>query len=264
MTMQKKKGLSRADAAELYSDLQKALSQVRGQAPSAAKVKKGSDASAAKQIAAEISKAMAKDTGGARRDTSSVSSSMTSYDSYEPGSNRGAMTAVIFVAALGIMRLTLSGLEAMGIAGATPAQALMQTQSTNSQSFSKEEVRVLTSLDSRRSELTQKGKALEDREHELDARDREFAIRTSQLKELTDKLRSEREKNEKKRSAQTEQLANVYSSMSPQESAQLMEQLDVTIALQLIEKMPEKRIGQILALMSKERALMLTKMLSAR
>jgi flagellar motility protein MotE (MotC chaperone) len=43
-----------------------------------------------------------------------------------------------------------------------------------------------------------------------------------------------------------------------------MEQLDVQIALSLIERMPEKKIGQILALMSKERALTLTKMLSGK
>ena len=43
-----------------------------------------------------------------------------------------------------------------------------------------------------------------------------------------------------------------------------MEQLDVTIALSLIERMPEKRIGQILALMSPERALSITRMLSGK
>ena len=52
--------------------------------------------------------------------------------------------------------------------------------------------------------------------------------------------------------------------MNPQEAAQLIEQLDVTIALGLIEKMPEKRIGQILATMKPEKALALTKLLSGK
>jgi flagellar motility protein MotE (MotC chaperone) len=152
----------------------------------------------------------------------------------------------------------------MGLVGIENAQATLQPQAVAPVRFGKEEVKVLTSLDSRRAELTERSKALDDREKQLSIRDREFAVRVAQLKELTDQLKNDREKSDKKRSAQIEQLANVYGSMSPQEAAQLMEQLDVQIALSLIERMPEKKIGQILALMSKERALTLTKMLSGK
>ena len=60
---------------------------------------------------------------------------------------------------------------------------------------------------------------------------------------------------------QVEQLAKIYSAMSPEESAKLMEELDITIALGLMSKMSEKRIGQILSLMDKEKALKMSKML---
>ena len=60
---------------------------------------------------------------------------------------------------------------------------------------------------------------------------------------------------------QVEQLAKIYSAMSPEESAKLMEELDITIALELMSKMSEKRIGQILSLMDKEKALKMSKML---
>jgi flagellar motility protein MotE (MotC chaperone) len=45
-------------------------------------------------------------------------------------------------------------------------------------------------------------------------------------------------------------------------AVQLIEQLDVAIALSLIERMPEKGIGQILALKSPGRAPLITRMLS--
>jgi flagellar motility protein MotE (MotC chaperone) len=77
-------------------------------------------------------------------------------------------------------------------------------------------------------------------------------------------LRVNREKDEKKRSDKLDQLANVYGSMNPPEAAALMEQLDVTIALELIQKMPEKRIAQILALMTPNKALTITRMLSEK
>lgn len=278
--MSKKKGMSREDAAELYQDLKKVLAQSQGGA-AMAKSKPSSSGDVAKQIAAEISKAMSSEKSSPSRPTTSKASrpaaprpqarTTTEMPSLSFGSediptarNRGAAAAVGLVMLFGVMRVALSGLEAMGLVGIENAQATLQPQAVAPARFGKEEVKVLTSLDSRRAELTERSKALDEREKQLSIRDREFAVRVAQLKELTDQLKNDREKSDKKRSAQIEQLANVYGSMSPQEAAQLMEQLDVQIALSLIERMPEKKIGQILALMSKERALTLTKMLSGK
>jgi flagellar motility protein MotE (MotC chaperone) len=77
-------------------------------------------------------------------------------------------------------------------------------------------------------------------------------------------LKIERQKGERQRDTQLDQLANVYGSMNPPEAAHLLEQLDIQIAQALIERMPEKRIGQILALMNAQRALELTNRLSRR
>jgi flagellar motility protein MotE (MotC chaperone) len=98
----------------------------------------------------------------------------------------------------------------------------------------------------------------------LNARDRDLAGRLTELRELTEKLKIEREKGEKQRNGQLDQLANVYGSMNPPEAAHLLEQLDVQVSLSLIQRMPEKRIGQILSLMNAQRALELTNLLSTR
>ena len=63
---------------------------------------------------------------------------------------------------------------------------------------------------------------------------------------------------------QLDQLANLYSAMDPKEAAGLIEQLDVTIALELVSRMPEKRIGQILATMNSGKALAISRMLSGK
>ena len=117
-------------------------------------------------------------------------------------------------------------------------------------------------LDKRRAELATRADGLDSRKEDLDDRERELAVRLNELRELTERLKSDRRREHTKRSKQIEQLANVYGSMNPTEAAQLIEQLDITIALELIRRMPEKRIGQILALMSPERALGITRMLS--
>ena len=84
------------------------------------------------------------------------------------------------------------------------------------------------------------------------------------MRDITEKLKLERDKGEKQKQSQLDQLANVYGSMNPPEAAKLLEQLDVQIALSLIERMPEKRIGQILALMNQDKALAITNLLSTR
>lgn len=190
----------------------------------------------------------------------------------------GQRSAVFMVIGLAVFKVLLSGLEAMGVGSVEYADAAMQRQGSqqvinqqlsnqqlvNSGKFSPEEVAVLSALDSRRAELEKRSKRLDQKEEELKLRDQESAVRLTQLRDLTNRLKLDRESNETEKRQKMEQLANVYSSMNPPEAAGLMEQLDVTIALELLSKLPEKRIAQILGLMRQEKALMLTKMMSER
>jgi len=282
MTAKNGKGMSREEAAELYRDLKKAMSTVRagGATKGAASSKSaaGDSASIGAMIAREISNAMKKDDlaaaqKGARPNPSNfaaepspdISAMLSSPRSSRSFGRNAALSCVLCVA---VFKVALSALEAAGFATATPAEATMvqapAQERLPAEAFSREEIKLLTSLDTRRAELEERSKKIEERSHDLDRRDREFVSRLAELRELTQKLGSERDRDQRKRNGQLEQLANVYGSMNPNEAAQLIEQLDVTIALGLIEKMPEKRIGQILATMKPEKALALTKLLSGR
>jgi flagellar motility protein MotE (MotC chaperone) len=160
-------------------------------------------------------------------------------------------------------KITLSALEASGFGSVEPAEATIIVPPKGPQ-WSKEEVKVLTALDARRAELEDRAARLEQREMEASGRDRDVAVRLTELKELSERLKVERDKGDSQRNAQLDQLANVYGSMNPPEAAHLLEQLDIQVALSLVQRLPEKRMGQILALMNAQRALELTNLLTKR
>jgi len=280
------KKLTREQARELYDDLHKAMTQMmakRGQpippaiAAAGSKTQStGANAKVAKEIAEAIKSGLngkqvtpqaAVAAAGARvpsRARSSLPRSSSVFRS-SSSSSQGAVFAVMAIAVFCCAKVALSAIEATGVVNVEPAQAAIATTPVIvGPQWSKEEVKVLTALDHRRAELEERSARMEQRDLELVARDRDIAARLTELKELTERLKVERQKGEKQRSAQLDQLSNVYGSMNPPEAAHLMEQLDIQVCLTLIQRMPEKRIGQILALMNADRALELTNRLSSK
>lgn len=252
MSSKKKPTMTRQEAAELYDDLHKAMNQMMS--------KQG------RNLKDEISKIKTAATASPEIGNA-VSMALPRFTRRPARAGRGQAAAVACVLLFAGAKVVCSALEAAGIATVQSAEASIQQRGAGQSSkgsLGRDDIGLLTALDARRSELEKKSRDLDERKAELDRRDSEFTVRLAQLKDLTARMKLDREKDEKKRSAQIDQLANVYGSMNPPEAAQLMEQLDVSIALELIQKMPEKRIGQILALMSPERALSLTKLLSGK
>jgi flagellar motility protein MotE (MotC chaperone) len=251
MAKRKPNGMTRAQAAKLYDDLKASLEKRHG-----------------KQRIAKLMQEEAKKQGAARSKVAGLGAAVPPVSPMSPmpssPGSAGSRMAILFVVLFATAKIVFAVLEAAGIAKASPALAsqIPANYSRPAEKYSKDELQVLKSLDARRVELEERDKRLDKKESEMKQRDREFAARLSEIRDISQKLKSDREKNERKKTAQLEQLANVYSSMNPEESAKLIEQLDVTISLQLIERMPEKRIGQILSMMSPERALTLTQMLS--
>lgn len=258
-----KKGMTREEAGQLYQDLQTAMSkmlkneaeyfQERGVPPPS------------NPLNALNAKTQAKKPTPIPR----------SFNLRTPSPSRrqssGAAFAVFLVVSFATAKVILSAMEYSGIAtvaqveaAVMPTRQIVQIPMQAQPQFSKEELELLKSLDSRRAELEDRSRRLDDREQDMSKKDKEFAARLTELRELNEKLSAEREKNDHKRSAQLDQLSNVYGSMNPEEAAHLIEQLDITIGISLLERMPEKRIGQILALMTPERALTITKMLSGK
>ncbi len=257
------KKLTRQQAEELYNDLSKAMAQMYGK-----KVGGGtpSPSSAAKAAPTPTKGALrAKGATQYTRETTRRGAATTMRALVTPtAAKRGSMSAFLLVALFCCAKMAVSTLEAMGVGRVEEAQATILPTAPKGPHWSKEEAKILTSLDHRRAELEERANRLEQRELEFTARDRDLALKLTELKEISERLKIERQKGEKQRDTQLDQLANVYGSMNPPEAAHLLEQLDIQIAQALIERMPEKRIGQILALMNAQRALELTNRLSKR
>ncbi len=273
----KKQSISREQAGAIYDDLQQTMSSLikkhGGKLPPVSKAEKKSQRVAAPRGSAPVEPKSA--------DKRVIPEEHPGLPLMLPTkTNRGHVVALGLLVTFATLKVMFAVLEASGVFGVSAAQASIGFDAagatstgmrvpfseprTPTQPFSREELSVLTSLDHRRSELEERSQRLDQREADLQLRDREYLARQTQLKELTDKLQAERGKNDKKRNGQIDQLANVYGSMNPPEAATLIEQLDVQIALELLERMPEKRIGQILSLMNRERALTITRMLSGK
>jgi flagellar motility protein MotE (MotC chaperone) len=124
------------------------------------------------------------------------------------------------------------------------------------------EQRLFEALDERRAVLERRNRQLEDRESSLREQEEELAVRLAELRQLTAELRAHRSAEGAAVDAQVEQLSKVYVSMKPEEAASLLQELDIMIAFELIKIMPEKRIGQLLALMESKKSLLITKMLA--
>ena len=120
--------------------------------------------------------------------------------------------------------------------------------------------------------------ALERRQAELDAREREVASKEERLalyeKDVTAKVAS-LEEIEKRLSTRAkaatqavdtaaESLAKIYGTMKPEAAAPILDRLDDPTVLTIFSRMKEKQVGEILPLMTRERAIALTQALVDR
>jgi len=120
--------------------------------------------------------------------------------------------------------------------------------------------------------------ALEKRQAELDRREREIASKEERLtlyeKDVTAKVAS-LEEIEKRLSVRAkaatqavdsaaESLAKIYGTMKPEAAAPILDRLDDPTVLTIFRRMKEKQVGEILPLMSRDRAIALTQALAER
>jgi flagellar motility protein MotE (MotC chaperone) len=249
------KKLTKEQAHEMYDNLHKAMGHMLAQQ----QMKSGEATEPAKSQAA---------TQAAGKAAYATSSAKTAAPKSERRVVRrkkfdGQAVALLAVAALGCVKIGLSALAASGFGHVEEAQAVVVKAPVGPR-WTKEEAQLLKALDGRRVELEERSTRLDKREESFAIRERELAVRLTELKDLSERLKLDREKSDNQRNTQLDQLANVYGSMNPPEAAQLLQQLDIQVCLSLIERLPEKRMAQILALMNPERALELTNLLSKR
>ncbi|MCC6850379.1 MAG: hypothetical protein IT294_17960 [Deltaproteobacteria bacterium] len=120
--------------------------------------------------------------------------------------------------------------------------------------------------------------ALEKRQAELDAREREVAskeerlalyeqdviAKVASLEEIEKRLSPRAKAASQAGDASAESLAKIYGAMKPEAAAPILDRLDDPTVLTIFRRMKEKQVGEILPRMSRERAIALTQALAER
>jgi flagellar motility protein MotE (MotC chaperone) len=113
---------------------------------------------------------------------------------------------------------------------------------------------LLENLRARRLELDRQAEELAQRELLLGAAGRRMAERVNELRALQSGLEGEVRLRDEREEARIRQLVRVYEAMRPRDAAAILDDLEMPILLQVIERMREAKASPVLAAMRPERA----------
>jgi flagellar motility protein MotE (MotC chaperone) len=123
---------------------------------------------------------------------------------------------------------------------------------------------MLEELARRQGELDQREKAVTAREQKLALYEKDVTDKIAQLEQVGKTLKEELRKSNAVSDEAAASLAKVYGAMKPAEAAPILDQLDEATALRILTRMKEKQVGEILPLMTRDRAIVLTRSLASR
>jgi flagellar motility protein MotE (MotC chaperone) len=123
---------------------------------------------------------------------------------------------------------------------------------------------LLESLSRRQAELDQREKTLAAREEKLALYEKDVTEKIAHLEQVGKTLKEELKRTHSATDEAAASLAKVYGAMKPSEAAPILDQLDEATALRILTRMKEKQVGEILPLMTRERAIGLTRSLAGR
>jgi flagellar motility protein MotE (MotC chaperone) len=141
-------------------------------------------------------------------------------------------------------------------AGAAPAQDAQRAQGPGDVQS------LLESLSRRQTVLEARERELAAREESLALYEKDVSAKVQRLEQVAESLKQEIGRVNAAADESAESLAKVYGTMKPAAAAPLLDQLDEATALRILTRMKEKQVGEILPLMSRERALVLTRVLA--
>ena len=117
---------------------------------------------------------------------------------------------------------------------------------------------MLLELRERRQELEARGQTLAAREAVLAAAERKIAARVDELKALQAKLEALDNTRKERDEASWRGLVKVYETMKPRDAATIMNDLEMTVLLAVLDRMKEAKAAPILALMQPDKARQVT------
>jgi flagellar motility protein MotE (MotC chaperone) len=154
--------------------------------------------------------------------------------------------------------------EEEAAAAAAAADATLEPEVHDPFDYTDEEVDVLQQLAKRREELDLRARQLDEREALIQAAEQRMEQKMAELKALQAivedllKARSEREE------AELKSLVKMYENMKPKAAAKVFEEMDMDVLLDVVDRMNERKVAPILALVTPTRAKEITFELAQR
>jgi len=113
---------------------------------------------------------------------------------------------------------------------------------------------VLESLRARRLEIDRRAEEVAARELLLSAAEHRITQRLEELRALQTRLEGEVRGRDEREEAGIRQLVRVYEVMRPRDAAAILDELEMPILLQVLDRMREAKAAPVLAAMRPERA----------
>ena len=130
--------------------------------------------------------------------------------------------------------------------------------------YTDEEVDVLQQLAKRREELELRARQLDEREALIQAAEQRMDQKMGELKALQAMVEELLKKRSDEQEAELKSLVKMYENMKPKDAAQVFEEMDMDVLLDVVERMNERKAGPILALVTPTRAKEITFELASR
>lgn len=130
--------------------------------------------------------------------------------------------------------------------------------------YTDEEVDVLQQLAKRRAELDQRARQLDEREALVKAAEQRMEQKMAELKALQATVQDLLKQRSAADEQQLQSLVKIYENMKPKAAAQIFEEMDMDVLLDVVARMNERKVAPILALVSPTRAKELTFELAQR
>ncbi|MEB2285774.1 MAG: hypothetical protein B6D46_10990 [Polyangiaceae bacterium UTPRO1] len=169
----------------------------------------------------------------------------------------------LLVVAQGEGRALASSAAAKGDAGAAVAAAA--TAAPADLGAARPDVRtLLAALEKRQAELDAREREVASKEERLALYEKDVSAKVASLEEIEKRLSGRARAVSQAGDASAESLAKIYAAMKPESAAPILDRLDDPTVLTIFRRMKEKQVGEILPLMSRERAIALTQALAER
>jgi flagellar motility protein MotE (MotC chaperone) len=129
--------------------------------------------------------------------------------------------------------------------------------------FTQNELDLLQNLSKRREELDQREKDFDLKSSVLAASEKHLSDKIAEMKALEAELKKVLTMYDEKQSMQIKSLVKVYENMKPADAANIFNEMQMPILLEVIDKMSERKVAPVLAAMDPKRARDVTQELAA-